>query len=154
MPVYPAVKLLRAVSEDIPDPYRKNFVEAIQVMQISPNASALLSRRLLQALLSDKAETNSDNLAAQIEEAEKSVKFPSYIQQALHTVRVLGNIAAHPTVDKLTGILWDVEDGEAELTLNIVESLLDFYFVQPALIEKQKAEINKKLEAAGKKPIP
>ena len=35
-----------------------------------------------------------------------------------------------------TGELWDVENGEAELTLDIGESSLDFYFVRPALLER------------------
>ena len=52
-----------------------------------------------------------------------------------------------------TGTIVEVEPGEAEWTLDVIESLLDFYFVQPALTAKRKAELNKKLKDAGKPEI-
>ena len=47
----------------------------------------------------------------------------------------------------------DVEPGEAEWTLDVVESLFDFYFVRPAQLAARKAEINKKLVETGKQPL-
>jgi hypothetical protein len=35
----------------------------------------------------------------------------------------------------------------------VLESLFDFYFVQPAIAAKRKADLNKKLKDAGKPPI-
>jgi hypothetical protein len=46
-----------------------------------------------------------------------------------------------------------VELGEANWNLDVIESLFDFYFVQPAIIKKKKAALNKKLKEVGKKPM-
>ena len=54
----------------------------------------------------------------------------------------------------VTGAIVDVEEGEAEWNLDVLESLFDFYFVQPALTAKRKAVLNQKLKEAGKPEIP
>lgn len=52
-----------------------------------------------------------------------------------------------------TGLILDVEPGEAEWTLDVLEELFDFYFVLPATIQKKKDDFNKKLQEAGKPPM-
>ena len=49
-----------------------------------------------------------------------------------------------------TGEIIEVEPGEAEWNLNILEQLFDFYLVQPEISRKRKENLNKKLEDAGK----
>lgn len=147
--IYPATKMTRPVAPEIEEPYRRNFTEAIQVLPTSPNGSALLSRRLLQAILRQKAGCDERDLYKQIIQAEDKKEIPPYIHEGLHYVRMAGNLAAHPTPDS-SGELWDVTDDEATLTLNIVEMLLDFYFVRPALIKKQKEELQNKLKPKDK----
>jgi len=63
---------------------------------------------------------------------------------------LVGNFAAHPIKDTNTGAITDVEEGEAELLIETLESLFDFAFVQPAKWAASKAAINAKLSAAGK----
>jgi uncharacterized protein Smg (DUF494 family) len=46
-----------------------------------------------------------------------------------------------------------VETGEAEWNLDVLESLFDFYFVQPANLKKKKDALNLKLKEAGKPPM-
>lgn len=119
-------------------------------MPISAKASAALSRRNLQAILRDKAGAMKRDLDDQIDELIDGGKVPSYIADGLHAVRNIGNFAAHPIKSKSTGEIVPVETGEAEWNLDVLESLFDFYFVQPALTAKRKAELNKKLKDAGK----
>jgi hypothetical protein len=69
-------------------------------------------------------------------------------------VRVIGNFAAHQIKSKVTGQIVDVEPHEAEWNLDVLELLFDFYFVQPAVAAKRKAELNKKLKDAGKPELP
>jgi hypothetical protein len=38
-------------------------------------------------------------------------------------------------------------------TLDILEGLFDFYFVQPSLMKKRREELDKKLKDAGKPPM-
>lgn len=44
----------------------------------------------------------------------------------------------------------EVEPGEAEWTLDVLESLFDFYFVQPERLKMKKKALDKKLKDSGK----
>jgi hypothetical protein len=143
----------RPVGAEVTEPYRTDFEEACVVLPFSPKASAALSRRCLQAILRDKAGTKSKDLFDQIEEVSAPGILPSYIVQDLHAVRNVGNIAAHTTKSTNTGEIIDVAPGEAEWNLDVLESLFDFYFVQPTLAAMRKADLNKKLKEAGKPEV-
>jgi hypothetical protein len=65
-------------------------------------------------------------------------------------VRLIGNFAAHPIKSKSSGEIVDVEPGEAEWNLDVLESMFDFYFVQPQVLAQKKTALNKKLSDAGK----
>jgi hypothetical protein len=142
----------RPVPAEVTDPYRRDFTEAVAVLPFSPKASAALSRRNLQAILRDKANAKKKDLVDQIDEVSPGL--PSYIADSLHAVRNIGNFAAHPMKSKNTGDIVDVEAGEAEWNLDVLEMLFDFYFVQPEIAAKRKAELNKKLSEAGKPLLP
>jgi hypothetical protein len=143
----------RPVPNEVPDPYKKDFLEACDVLELSPKASAALSRRNLQALLRDKAGTIKKDLADQITEVIAKSHLPTHIQEGLDAVRNIGNFAAHPIKSESTGEIVEVEPGEAELNLDVLESLFDFYFVQPALTAKRRAALNTKLKDANKPPL-
>lgn len=151
--VFPTNKSSRPVPSEVTDPYRTDFDEAVAVLTLSPKASAALGRRLLQAVLRDKAATTAKDLFDQIEEVIASGKLPSHIADDLHAVRNIGNFAAHEIKSKVTGAIVDVEAGEAEWNLDVLESLFDFYFVEPTKAAARKATLNKKLAEAGKPPI-
>jgi hypothetical protein len=144
----------RPIPQEVITPYRDDFSEACKVLADSPKASAALSRRCLQAILRDKASTTSNDLYDQIEEVITAGKLPTHITDGLHAVRNIGNIAAHSMKSKTTGAILDVEPGEAEWNLDVLESLFDFYFVAPAAHEKRKAALNPKLKDAGKPQLP
>lgn len=108
----------------------------------------------MQAILRDKAGTKSKDLYDQIEEVVNAGKLPSHIEEELHAVRNIGNIAAHTMKSTTTGAIIDVAPGEAEWNLDVLESLFDFYFVQPAISAKRKVDLNAKLKEAGKPEIP
>lgn len=52
-----------------------------------------------------------------------------------------------------TGVVVDVEPGEAEWNLDVVEALMDIYYEQPAVIAAKRAALNVKLADAGKPPV-
>jgi hypothetical protein len=143
----------RPVPIEVTNPYRQDFIEACTVLPFSPKASAALSRRCLQAILKDKAGATKKDLADQIDEVAGSGTVPSHIAEDLHAVRQIGNFAAHTQKSTTSGAILDVEAGEAEWNLDVLELLFDFYFVQPAISAKRKAELNQKLKAAGKPEI-
>jgi hypothetical protein len=150
---YPRNASARPVPVDVPDPYKQDFEEAVAVLPISAKASAALSRRNLQAILKDHAKTKKKDLAEQIDEVIAVGHIPGYIQEGLDAVRNIGNFAAHPLKSTSTGQIVDVELGEAEWDLDVLESLFDFYFVQPALTAKRRAALNAKLKDINKPPL-
>jgi hypothetical protein len=135
---------------EIPEEFAQDYREACLTLSDSPKASATLSRRCLQHLLREKAKVKPSNLADEIQQVLDSGKLPSYLAESLDGVRNIGNFAAHPTKSKASGEIIDVEPGEAEWNLDVLESLFDFYFTQPSVLKKKQDALNAKLSEAGK----
>lgn len=151
--VWPKGMARAPLPKEVTDPFAADYREACNVLADSPKASAALSRRCLQMLLREKAGVKKTELYNEIEEVIKSGTLPSDLADALHHVRVIGNFAAHPEKSTSTGDIVDVEPGEAEWNLDVLDSLFDFYFVRPARLAERKAALNKKLGEAGKQPL-
>jgi Domain of unknown function (DUF4145) len=120
---------------------------------VSPKASAAISRRMLQAILSDKFNIAKGSLAEQIQEFVEKPGIPSFLAEAVDAVRVIGNIAAHPIKSKNTGAIVAVEPGEAEWLVEVLDALCDFAFVQPKRLQTRRDQLNQKLEELGKPPL-
>ena len=127
-----------------------DYTESCNVLADSPKSSAALSRRCLQYILREKAKVKHQNLDLEIDEVISSNSLPSDLSENLDYIRNVGNFAAHPIKSKSTGEIMDIEPGEAEWNLDVVEDLIDFYFVRPAKSLKKKESLNNKLREAGK----
>ena len=139
---------------EVPNKFADDYREACLVLSDSPKASAALSRRCLQSIIHDELKiTHNDNLYAKINDVISNNLFTSHITELLHNLRTIGNFAAHPKKDTNTGEILDVEPGEAEFCLEILEAIFDYQFVQPAQNKARKKVINQKLIAAGKPPL-
>lgn len=147
--IYPKFSL-RNIEPEIPDFYKQDYLEACSVLLASPKASAALSRRLLQRVLLETIEIRQSNLAKAIDEFLNLSGVPSYLSNAIDAVRHVGNFAAHPLKDTHTGEIVDVEPGEAEWLLDVIEALFDFAIVQPQRLEAKRENLNQKLKAVGK----
>ncbi len=141
------------VPPEVPDDFISDYKEACMVLADSPKASAALSRRSLQHILRDRAGVKKGNLADEIQQVLDSGKLPSYLSNSLDAIRNIGNFAAHPTKSERSGEVVEVEAGEAEWNLDVIEALFDFYFVQPEIIERKRTKLNKKLTETGKPPM-
>jgi hypothetical protein len=128
-------------------------LEACRVLSDSPKASAALSRRCLQALLHDKVNVKRRNLDEEIKAVIESGRFPSHIAESLDAIRKIGNFAAHPIKSQNSGEIIEVEPGEAEWTLDVLESLFDFLFVQPAITREKREALDAKLAEAIRPPL-
>lgn len=138
---------------EVPEKFAGDYREACQVFTDSTKASAALSRRGLQNLLRDHVGVKHSNLDGEIQQVIDSGKLPSHLAKAIDAVRVSGNFAAHPIKSTNTGEIIEVEPGEAEWLLDTLEGLFDFYFVQPATLERKRDALNAKLKDAGKPPL-
>ena len=105
----------------------------------------------MQHILREKAGVKrSNDLAKAIEEVVNDPSVPTDISMSLDVVRNVGNFSAHPNKSLNTGEIVEVEAGEAEWCLNVIEILFDFYFVRPADIERRTTTLNEKLAETGK----
>lgn len=141
---------IKEIDAEIPEIYSCDYRESILVSKVSPKASAALSRRLLQKLLHEKFEIRKGNLSKEIDEFIKTPHVPSNLASDIDAIRQIGNFAAHPTKDKHSGEIVDVEAGEAEWLLDVLGSLFDFAFVQPAKSAQRRQALNEKLKAHNK----
>lgn len=91
------------------------------------------------------------DLSKEIDEAMQTL--PSYLAESIDAIRHIGNFAAHPNKSTSTGQIVDVEIGEAEWALDVLEDLFDFYYVQPAITQRKKDAMNEKLKDLGKPPL-
>ena len=139
----------------VPDHLAALHREAHEVLSISAKASAALSRRLLQTILKEQG-YDSDNLATQIDnvldEQDARKALPSALHSTVDAIRSFGNFSAHPITDTTSLQVIDVEPEEAEWCLSIIADLFDHYYVRPALAQQRKADLDAKLQAAGKSP--
>lgn len=142
-----------SIPSEVENDFSEDYGEACLILNDSPKASAALSRRCLQNILRQKAGIKERDLHAEIDKAIKSNVFPGHIADVLDAIRHFGNFGAHPIEDTQTGSIINVEVGEAEWLLDIIEELFDFYYVQPKRIQTRKDELNKKLAKAGKNPM-
>ena len=133
---------------DVPEEFAADYREACLVLADSAKASAALRRRCLQDLLREHFKVKKGNPSDEIDEVLP--KLPSHLAEAVDGVRNYGNFAAHPMKSTNTGEVLDVEPGEAEWCLDVLEGLFDFCFVQPEALRKKKEALNEKLKEAGK----
>jgi hypothetical protein len=151
--IYPRKAARKPLAPEVPPEYTEDFNEACLVLADSPKSSAALTRRLLQRLLHEHLNIRKGSLDSEIQELLKVNTLPSHIAEAVDAIRSIGNFAAHPVKTTSAGEIVDVEPGEAEWTIEVLESLFDFYFVQPEKLKQKRAALNAKLQAAGKPPI-
>ncbi|MDO9417971.1 DUF4145 domain-containing protein [Pararhizobium sp.] len=128
--------------DDLPNDIKRTFSEASKITDISPRASAALSRLVIQELCVF-LKTQSKDLNEQIGELVKSGLNPD-VQLMLDAVRVIGNNAVHP------GII-DLRDDQetARFLLNCINRIC-----QRMITEKLEAEkLFEQLPAGAKAAI-
>lgn len=120
--------------EFIPKPLRDNYVEACRIRDLSPKASATLSRRCLQGMIRDFAKIAKDTLNAEIVALQKMVdedKAPRGVTpesvEAIDHVRKIGNIGAH--MEKDIDLIIEIDPDEAQILIELVETLFDEWYV-------------------------
>ena len=148
--VYPKTINRTPISPEVPELYANDYREACLILSDSPKASAALSRRCLQSLLEEKAGIKERSLDDEIQEVIDSKQLPLHLSEALDAIRATGNFTAHPIKSTHPGEIADVEPGEAEGQLDMLEELFDFYFAQPAILQKMHEALNKRLTKTRK----
>jgi hypothetical protein len=141
---------------EVPAQIASDYIEANEVLPISSKASAALSRRCLQAVLSAQGYAGRDlvkQVEAAINESDPSKALPLALRENIDAIRNFGNFSAHPITDQTTLQIVEVEEGEAEWCLQLLLDLFEHYYVAPARAAAKRAALAAKLAKAGKPPM-
>ena len=110
----------------IPEPIVDNYKQACRIRDLSPNASATMSRRCLQGMIRDFWEVQGQpNLSAEINAIKRSVQPKTW--RAIDAVRNVGNIGAHMEAD--ANLILDVQPDEAQALIDLIEMLFEDWYV-------------------------
>jgi hypothetical protein len=123
--------------------FKSIYDQARSVLDISPMASAVLTRRCLQHVVREKLGIRKKTLFEETAEAVNRQELSMPTRSALDHVRTIGNWAAHPVEDQASTII-DVTQEEAEYTLEVLEMLFHDLYVVPQQIATMQGKIQKK----------
>ncbi len=117
----------KVLPDYIPQPIVDDYDEACAIRELSPKASATLSRRCLQGMIRDYFGISKARLVDEIEAIKEKVDPATWA--GIDAVRQIGNIGAH--MEKDINVIVDVDPDEAQLLINLIESLItDWYVVR------------------------
>lgn len=110
----------------IPQAIRSDYEEACSIVNLSPKASATLSRRCLQGMIRDFFQISKSNLFEEINAIKD--KIPADQWAVLDGVRRIGNIGAH--MEKDINLIVDIEPDEAQKLIKLIELLLQQWYIE------------------------
>jgi hypothetical protein len=150
---YPKRTSDRAVDPSVPLKMASDYREASAILNDSPKASAAIARRILADILEEFGGYKQFQLSKRIEGFADDAKHPSTLRENAKYLVQLGDFAAHTQKDQTTEQIVDVEPGEAEWTLDVIDGMFDYFIVGPARDRARRAAVDEKLRATGRKPI-
>ncbi len=109
----------------IPKSIVDDYIEACEIKNLSPKASATLSRRCLQGIIRDFWGIRKERLKDEIDNLKCKIDKTTW--DAIDAVRSIGNIGAH--MEKDINIIIDVEENEAELLTELIETLFKDWYI-------------------------
>ena len=141
--IFPLASSAPLPSEDMPSDVKEDFLEARNIVNLSPRAAAALLRLCVQKLM-PYVDERGKNLNDDIGNLVKKGKLPERVYKALDSVRVIGNNSVHPGQIDLKD---DIE------TATILFELLNM-IVEAIITQKRKVDtIFDKLPSQSKKQI-
>ena len=109
----------------IPQVILNDYKEACLVLELSPKASATLSRRCMQGMIRDFWKVKKDRLKDEIEGIKDKVDPTCWT--TIDALRKIGNIGAH--MEKDVNQIIEVDPNEAQLLIELLETLLQEWYV-------------------------
>ena len=143
----------RNVDPNVPDAYRRDFLEAAAILDASPRMSAVLSRRILADLLEQYAGRTEFKLGSKLNKFSKDKGYSTDIRENARSLNEIADFGAHTQKGDQAEII-DVDHDEAEWTLDFVERLFDLFIVTPERDRAMRARIGNKTKRAGRTELP
>jgi hypothetical protein len=149
--IYPKIYSTReAAPAEVPQDLARDYNQACNVLEISPQAAAALARRCLQQILRVKVRVDPKKLFNEIDDPKVKQALPDYILEKLHFVRKIGNAAAHPMQSAEPGQLFEVEPDEAEHCLDAIADMFEHLYVAPVKSAARQKATEAKFGARNK----
>jgi hypothetical protein len=136
------------LSQDIPDPIRSDFIEAIKCRWVKADKAAVtMCRRAIESACENLGAKAKENIRAKIDELFKAGTITSPLQQMAHRVRLEARVAAHPQEDGLD----EITDEDADAIIEFTQEFFDHVYVMPAKLKRavERAEQRKSPPAAA-----
>lgn len=147
-PIYEWSLLPRSKASSFPDyiphPIIQDYEEACLILNDSPKASATLARRCLQGIIRDYWGVSGRTLWHETEAIKDKVDPSTW--EAIDAIRTIGNIGAH--MEKDINLIVDVDPSEAELLVELIETLITDWYVAR---HERKERLRKIVELRDKK---
>lgn len=121
----------------VPESIRNDYSEACAIVNLSPKASATLSRRCLQSLIRDFWGIKKNTLYQEITELQNHVSAEQW--KVLNALRNLGNIGAHPEAD--ANLIIDIDPDDAVKIIKVIELLIKQWYVERHEQQKLYSEV-------------
>jgi hypothetical protein len=109
----------------VPEVIVADYKEACLIADLSPKASATLSRRCLQGMIRNFWGVSKNRLVDEIDAIKDKVDDLAW--SAIDGLRKMGNIGAH--MEKDINVIIDVDPDEAKLLIGLIETLVDDWYV-------------------------
>ncbi|MBV1918575.1 MAG: DUF4145 domain-containing protein [Sphingomonadaceae bacterium] len=143
--IYPG-KHGKPFPEAVPAACLEDYDEAWAIIDLSPKSSATLARRCLQTMIRDFCDIRERSLFAEIETLERRLAeddLPRGVEEetieAMRALKNIGNLGAHMT--ERGGEILDVEPGEAQALLALIEMLFTDWYVARARRRERLARV-------------
>lgn len=140
----------RVLPDYIPVPIQEDYKEACRIRDLSPKASATLARRCLQGMIRNFWSVRKATLKEEIETLEDKVDIDTW--ESIDAVRSVGNIGAH--MEKDINIMVEVEPGEAQLLIGLIEQLIADWYVQKKDREERMRKVKQLAENKNQQKNP
>lgn len=147
--IYPHYSVGRNLNKYVPPKYAQLFRESEEVNNISPRASATISRYLLQMLLHEELHIQKRSLEDEITELESGNNIPTKLVTMLQVMRRVANFGAHPKKSTHSNEIVEVEAGKSAVMLDLLEEVFDYIFIKS---EQQELFFKDMEEKYGIKP--
>ncbi len=109
----------------IPAPILADYKEACLIRDLSPKASATLSRRCIQGMIRDFWGESKARLIDEIAAIEHKVDALTW--SSIDAIRKIGNIGAH--MERDINLIIDVDPDEAALLIGLIEILINDWYI-------------------------
>lgn len=132
----------RTWPDNVPVAIRQDYSEAVLICELSPKASATLSRRCLQGIIRNVYKVNENSLVKEIDKIKDKVDEDTL--EIIKMIRKAGNIGAH--TEKDISIIIDINPGDARILIQLIETLIQKWYIDDPKYKKAIENFNIRIE--------